>query len=182
MPARSQGTRLDRARSSFYLNGEEESYGGDQSGKLEAPYRYQVACPRVYVLASGAYNMRKVWGIIISLGTLISMSFKYHIQRKKSVHVFQGLAALPRVVVPPRAIPLIGRRVVVVDAPRVAPVRLVLTLGVLPKPVLRTVPRLVPRAPLVLSARRCASSSAFRAAASRCCSSACSRRSAACLL
>ena len=81
----------------------------------------------------------------------------------------------------PRPIPLIGRRVVVVDDPR-APVRLVLTLGVLPSPVLRTVPRPVPLPPLVFAARRLSSSSALRAAASRCCWRACSRRSAACCL
>lgn len=81
----------------------------------------------------------------------------------------------------PRPIPLTGRRVVVVDDPR-APVRLVLTLGVLPSPVLRTVPRAVPLPPLVFAARRLSSSSALRAAASRCCWRACSRRSAACCL
>lgn len=88
-------------------------------------------------------------------------------------------------VVPPvtRPIPLTGRRVVaVVEEPRVVRVRLVLTLGVLPRPVLRTVPRLDPRPPRVFNARRRSSSSALRAAASRCCCSASSRRSAACCL
>lgn len=95
--------------------------------------------------------------------------------------------------------PLIGLRVevvaVVVD-PRVAAVVLEAlaegTLEVLVKPVLRTrprevalvVPRVVPRALLVVGgcARFLASSSAFRAAASRCLCSSCSRRSAACCL
>jgi len=90
--------------------------------------------------------------------------------------------------------PLIGRRVVMVDPvvdPRVAAVLAALellpeyeTLGVLPRPVLRTRPRVpvvVPRVLLVVGcARFLASSSAFRAAASRCLCSSCSRLSAAC--
>ena len=91
--------------------------------------------------------------------------------------------------------PLIGRRVVMVGPvvdPRVAaavldalePVLEYETLGVLPKPVLRTRPRLVvvvPRVLLVVGcARFLASSSALRVAASRCLCSSCSRLSAAC--
>lgn len=91
--------------------------------------------------------------------------------------------------------PLIGRRVdevAEVVVPRVAvavfeaPVEE--TLGVLPRPLLRTrprVPAVVPRVLLVVvvdCARLLASSSAFRAAASRCLCNSCSRLSAACCL
>lgn len=124
------------------------------------------ACPRWLPRLSGTQHTKL--GIII-IG-------RVYLQNKKYCTTIVIIHALPRpraipLVVPvpvPRPIPLAGRRVVVVDDPR-APVRLVLILGVLPSPVLRTVPRLVPLPPLVFNALRLSSSSALRAAASRCC-------------
>jgi hypothetical protein len=87
---------------------------------------------------------------------------------EKATNIIQGFPRLREIPLP-RAIPLPARLVAV--EPRVA-VRDVLTLGVLPKPVLRTVPLVVPRVPrvpLVTCVRLDSTSCALRAAASLCC-------------
>lgn len=93
--------------------------------------------------------------------------------------------ATPVARVLPLALPLTGLRVIVdIEAPPLV-VAVLALLGVLPRPVLRTLPRVAPIFPLFDALAACplllsAASSAFLAVASLCCSNSCWRRSAAC--